>query len=34
VPLSRLIQRTLPHPPFGKNVIAVAIKRGTPPDRA
>ncbi len=29
VPLSRLIQRTLPHPPFGKNVIAVAIKHRT-----
>jgi hypothetical protein len=26
VPLSRLIQRAVPHPPFGKNVIAVAIK--------
>lgn len=29
VPLSRLIQRALPHPPFGKNVIAVAIKQRT-----
>jgi SAM-dependent methyltransferase len=27
VPVSRLIQRALPYPPFGKNVIAVAIKR-------
>ena len=27
VPLSRLIQRVVPHPPLGKNVIAVAVKR-------
>lgn len=27
IPLSRLIQRTLPSPPLGKNVIAVAVKR-------
>lgn len=27
IPLSRLIQRILPSPPLGKNVIAVAVKR-------
>jgi SAM-dependent methyltransferase len=26
VPLSRLIQRAVPHPPLGKNVLLVAIK--------
>jgi hypothetical protein len=34
VPLSRLIQRAFPHPPLGKNVIAIAVKgdrsRGEP----
>jgi SAM-dependent methyltransferase len=28
VPLTQLIQRALPHPPFGKNLIAVAVKPG------
>jgi 2-polyprenyl-3-methyl-5-hydroxy-6-metoxy-1,4-benzoquinol methylase len=27
VPLSQLLQRVLPHPPFGRNVILIAVKR-------
>jgi SAM-dependent methyltransferase len=27
VPLSQLLQRVLPHPPLGKNVIVIAVKR-------
>jgi hypothetical protein len=27
MPLSRLIQRAVPFPPLGKNVIAVAVRR-------
>jgi hypothetical protein len=33
VPVSRLIQRAMPRPPLGKNVILVARKRSPAPDR-
>jgi hypothetical protein len=33
VPMSRMIQDVLRHPPAGKNVILVAVKEGSAPDR-